>query len=112
MIFRDLRDFIGFLENKGELRRITVPVSHELEITELADRAVKTGGPALLFERVEGFDVPVLINIFGTHQRVAWALGVDDIEQLAGKIKDTLGLVQGPPVGIIDKVAARARYLS
>jgi 4-hydroxy-3-polyprenylbenzoate decarboxylase len=104
MSFRDLRDFIRFLEDKGELRRITTPVSHELEITELADRTVKSGGPALLFERVEGYDVPVLINMFGTHQRVAWALGVDDVEQLAGKVRETLGLVQGPPVGIIDKV--------
>ena len=104
MRFRDIRDFISLLEERGELRRITTPVSHELEITELADRAVKSGGPALLFERVVGYDVPVLINMFGTHRRVAWALGVDDVEQLAGRVRETLGLVQGPPAGLVDKL--------
>ena len=104
MRFRDLRDFISLLEERGELRRITTPVSHELEITELADRAVKSGGPALLFESVVGYDVPVLINMFGTHRRVAWALGVDDVEQLAGRVRETLGLMQGPPAGLVDKL--------
>ena len=56
MKFKDLREFISFLENKGELRRITAPVSHELEITEITDRVIKAGGPALLFENVTGFD--------------------------------------------------------
>ena len=67
MRFRDLRDFIAFLEDKGELRRIRTPVSCELEITEIADRTVKSGGPALLFENVSGYETPVLINMFGTH---------------------------------------------
>ena len=65
MKFKDLREFIAFLEDKGELRRISTPVSWELEITEIADRIVKRGGPALLFENVTGYDIPVLINMYG-----------------------------------------------
>ena len=80
MKFKDLREFISFLENKGELRRITAPVSHELEITEITDRVIKAGGPALLFENVTGFDTPLLVNMYGSHQRVAWALGVEHVE--------------------------------
>ena len=55
MAFKDLREFITFLEDKGDLRRITTCVSHELEITEITDRVIKSGGPALLFENVNGF---------------------------------------------------------
>ena len=75
MRFKDIREFIDFLESRNELRRIKAPVSCELEISEITDRVTKAGGPALLFENVEGYDVPVLINIFGTAQRMAWALG-------------------------------------
>ena len=74
--FKDLREYISFLENKGDLRRITTPVSTDLEITEITDRMVKQGGPALLFDHVEGNSMPVLINMFGTTQRSAWALGI------------------------------------
>ena len=77
MNFKDLRAFIIFLEGKGELRRVTTPVSCELEIAEVCDRVVKVGGPALLFENVDGYDIPVLINMFGTEKRMAWALGVE-----------------------------------
>ena len=76
MKFKDLREFIRFLEEKGELRRITTPVTQELEITEITDRVIKSGGPALLFENVTGVSIPVLINMSGTHHRTAWALGV------------------------------------
>ena len=104
MSFRDLREFIAFLEERGELRRITVPVSPELEITELADRTVKSGGPALLFENVRGHDMPVVMNLYGTHQRMAWALGVEHIDELTAKVRKLLGMLQGPPPGVLDKV--------
>ncbi|MCH8897691.1 MAG: UbiD family decarboxylase [Chloroflexi bacterium] len=86
MRFKDLREFIRFLEEKGDLRRITSPVSHELEITEITDRVIKSGGPALLFENVTGFNTPVLINMYGTQQRMAWALGVDSLDEVVGRI--------------------------
>jgi len=104
MKFKDLREFILFLEEKGELRRITTPVSNELEITEIADRVIKSGGPALLFENVTGFDAPVLINMYGTHQRTAWALGVDNIDQIIGRVEGLLNLMHGPPEGLMNKL--------
>ena len=110
MNFKDLRDFISFLESKGELRRITTPVSPELEITEICDRTVKQGGPALLFENVEGYDMPVLINMYGSEQRMAWALGVDKLDDLVGRVQGLLGLVQGgAPKGIVDKLRMLGR---
>jgi 4-hydroxy-3-polyprenylbenzoate decarboxylase len=85
MSFKDLREFISHLENRGELIRIKTPVSRDLEITEIADRVMK-GPPAknkaLLFENVEGFDVPVVINLFGSEARMAVALGVETLEDL------------------------------
>ncbi|MDA1348608.1 MAG: menaquinone biosynthesis decarboxylase [Chloroflexi bacterium] len=104
MAFKDLRAFIEFLESRGEFKRIQAPVSRNLEITEIADRTVKGGGPALLFENVEGYETPLVINLFGTHQRTAWALGVDDIRELAGRVEELLGLVQNPPTGLGDKL--------
>ena len=99
MKFRDLREFIAFLDGKGELRRVSAQVSRELEITEIVDRTIKSGGPALIFDNVEGYDMPVAVNLFGTHQRMAWALGVDDVDELTRRIRKLLGLVQGPPRG-------------
>ena len=104
MKFKDLREFIAFLETKGELRRIQTPVNHELEITEIADRVIKSGGPALLFESPQGFDIPVLINMFGSEQRMAWALGVDNLDDLVARVQDLLGLVHGPPEGLFNKL--------
>ena len=104
MKYRDLRDFITFLEGRGELKRIKAPVSCELEITEICDRVVKRGGPALLFENVEGYDVPVLINMYGTEQRMAWALGVERLEDVAQRVRQLMGLMQGPPHGFMEKL--------
>ena len=104
MRFKDIREFITFLDGKGELRRIGVPVSCELEITEIADRMSKRGGPALLFENVEGYDIPVLINTYGSAQRTAWALGVERLDDLGERVRKVLGLMQGPPEGMMDKV--------
>ena len=104
MKFKDLREFIDFLDGKGELRRIATPVSPDLEITELADRVVKSGGPALLFENVEGYDMPAVINLFGTHQRVAWALGVEHIDELTERVRKLLSMAKGPPPGLMSKL--------
>ena len=104
MKFKDLRDFISFLEDKGELKRIKATVSCELEIAEVCDRVVKKGGPALLFENVEGYDIPVLINIYGTEQRMAWALGVERLNDLVERVQGLIGLMQGPPEGIMEKL--------
>ncbi len=95
MAFADLRQFIAQLESQGELRRIAAPVSRDLEIAEIADRVSK--GPAshnkaLLFERVEGFEMPVLINTFGTARRMAWALGVENLNELSGRVEKLLDL--------------------
>ena len=75
----DLRSFLRLLEERGELVRVTEPVSPHLEAAAIADRAVKEGGPALLFENVVGHDMPVAMNLFGTARRMAWALGVDEL---------------------------------
>ena len=104
MKFKDIREFIAFLESKGELIRIKAPVSCDLEITEITDRVVKRGGPALLFENVEGHNMPVLINAYGSTQRTSWALGVEHLDELGDRIRKLLGLVQGPPPSFMGKV--------
>ncbi len=95
MAFSDLRGFMALLERKGELIRITEPVSHDLEITEIADRVVKAGGPALLFENVIGKDFPVAIGLMGTRQRMAWALGVEDLEDVPNRLRALLDVKLG-----------------
>ena len=104
MKFRDIREFTSFLEERGELRRVSAPVDTRLEIAEIADRMIKSGGPALLFENPEGYDIPVLINIFGSKRRMAWALGLDDLDDVAARVQGILDLVQGPPEGIGNKL--------
>lgn len=75
MRYSDLRDFIFQLERLGELKRISIPVDTHLEMTEICDRVLRAGGPAILFERPRGHSVPVLANLFGTPQRVALGMG-------------------------------------
>ena len=82
MKYRDLRDFVQGLERQGELRRIAEPVSTRLEMTALADRVLRAGGPALWFEKTTGYDIPVLANLFGTPRRVALGMGADDPAEL------------------------------
>ena len=77
MKYRDLRDFIARLERLGELKRVAAEIDPRLEMTEICDRVLKAGGPAVLFERPKGHTIPVLGNLFGTTRRVALALGVD-----------------------------------
>jgi 4-hydroxy-3-polyprenylbenzoate decarboxylase len=80
MAYRDLRDFLAQLERRGELKRIAVTVDPRLEMTEICDRVLKSGGPALLFEKPAGYAMPVLGNLFGTVRRVALGMGVDAVE--------------------------------
>ena len=82
MKYADLRDFVTKLEAIGELKRVRAPVSPNLEMTEICDRTLRAGGPALLFENPTGFDMPVLGNLFGTPRRVALGMGEDDVAQL------------------------------
>ncbi|MGS0743478.1 4-hydroxy-3-polyprenylbenzoate decarboxylase [Glaciimonas sp. GG7] len=82
MKYTDLRDFITKLELLGELKRISVPVSTHLEMTEICDRTLRASGPALLFENPTGHTIPVLGNLFGTPRRVALGMGVDDVSEL------------------------------
>ena len=85
MAFYDLREFINALESRGMLKRIKTPVDCNLEITEITDRVSKMEGKknvALLFENVKGYDMPVLMNAFGSMERLALAFGVNDIEEI------------------------------
>jgi len=82
MHYQDLRDFIAQLEKMGELKRITHAVDPHLEMTEICDRTLRAGGPALLFENPKGHSIPVLGNLFGTPKRVALGMGQDSVEAL------------------------------
>ena len=112
MHFKDIRQFIEFLDERGDLKRITAKVDSDLEITEITDRTIKSGGPALLFENVAGSDASVAINLMGTHQRTAWALGVENIDDLTSRVRKLLGLAQGPPSGLMGKVRALGDLVS
>ncbi|HVO96472.1 MAG TPA: menaquinone biosynthesis decarboxylase [Bryobacteraceae bacterium] len=102
MAYTDLRDFIKALDKQGELKRIPFEVSTELEITEFADRSVKSGGPALLFEKPKGFAIPVLINAFASMKRMQIALEVDSVDEVAGRISEFLQMQM--PEGLIGKL--------
>ena len=103
MHYKDLRDFIEQLEHKGELIRIRHPVDPCLEITEICDRTLRAGGPALLFENAKGFDIPVLANLFGTPQRVAAGMGAESVNSL-GEVGRLLAFLKqpDPPKGMKD----------
>ncbi|MAD89496.1 MAG: 4-hydroxy-3-polyprenylbenzoate decarboxylase [Pseudoalteromonas sp.] len=101
MKYKDLRDFIARLEEQGELVRVKQPISTKLEMTEIADRTLRAGGPAILFENPIGFDIPVLANLFGTPKRVAMGMGQTDVSELreVGKLLAFLKEPE-PPKGI------------
>jgi 4-hydroxy-3-polyprenylbenzoate decarboxylase len=82
MKYQDLRDFTDQLEQRGELKRISVEVDPYLEVTEICDRTLRAGGPALLFERAKGSKMPLLGNLFGTTRRVALGMGEESVEAL------------------------------
>ncbi|MFL5966991.1 MAG: menaquinone biosynthesis decarboxylase [Gaiellaceae bacterium] len=98
----DLRDWIARLERDGELVRIGAEVDAHLEITEIVDRTVKAGGPALLFENVKGSDHALLINQFGTERRMAMAFDAPSLDAVAERLTDVLELQ--PPQGLMEKV--------
>ena len=102
MAYDNLAEFVQVLERAGELKRISHPVNAELEITEIANRVMKSAGPALLFENVIGKTLPVLINAFGSVKRMALALGVKDIEEIANEI--TKLIQTRPPKTFKDKL--------
>ncbi|PQJ97632.1 4-hydroxy-3-polyprenylbenzoate decarboxylase [Chromatium okenii] len=101
MKYKDLRDFIAQLEQRGELKRIRVPVDPYLEITEICDRTLRAGGPALLFEHPKGSTIPLLGNLFGTPQRVALGMGEESVSALreVGKLLAFLKEPE-PPKGL------------
>src|SRR5213596_269305 len=98
----DLREWIALLEREGELVRIAAEVDPYLEVTEIVDRTVKAGGPALLFERPKGSTHPLLINQFGTERRMCLAFGVDRLDDVAARVEDVLEMQ--PPQGLVEKV--------
>lgn len=103
MKYKDLRDFIRQLEAKGELVRIKQTIDTDLEMTEIADRTLRAGGPALLFENPKNHSMPVLANLFGTPERVAMGMGQDSVEALreVGKLLAYLKEPE-PPKGLKD----------
>ena len=109
--YKDLRDFIAQLESQGELKRITTEVDPNLEMTEICDRVLRAGGPALLFENPKGFDTPVLGNLFGTPERVAMGMGESSVTALreVGKLLASLK-EPSPPKGFKDAISAIPKY--
>ena len=102
MAYRDLREFIAKLEKEGELRRVGVDVDPVLEVTEITDRVTRAGGPALLFEKPKGSRVPLLINMFGSERRINLALGVENLDEVAARIRGFLDMQS--PQGLLDKI--------
>ena len=108
MAYSDLRDYIRRLEKEQQLKRIPFEVDPYLEITEFADRAVKTGGPALLFEKPKGSKVPLLINAFASARRMALALEVESVQEHADRIVEMLEMRM--PQGLIDKLKLLPKF--
>lgn len=102
MTYQSLPSFVSRLRKENQLRDIDQPVSQDLEITEIADRVVKAGGPALLFTRVKGHQMPLLINAFGTRKRMCMALGVEDFQEITRRLEELLDL--SPPMTVKEKL--------
>src|SRR5437762_10209762 len=102
MPVRDLREWVDLLEREGELVRVEAEVDPYLEVTEIVDRTVKAGGPALLLENPKGSEHPLLINQFGTERRMCLALGVERLDDAAAKLADVLEMQ--PPQGLAEKI--------
>lgn len=111
MQYKDLREFIDQLEQKGLLKRIKQPISTHLEMTEISDRTLRAGGPALLFENPIGHDTPVLCNLFGTPERVALGMGRENVSALreVGKLLAMLKEPE-PPKGFKDALSKLPLY--
>lgn len=102
MTFNNIREWIAGLEAAGELKRITEPFSPELEISEVTDRVCKAHGPALLFENASGYDMPVLMNAFGSFRRMCLTLGVESLDDVGREIIDFIEAEM--PKGLIKKL--------
>ncbi len=98
----DLREWIALLEREGELVRVGAEVDPHLEVTEIVDRTVKAGGPALLFEKPARSEHPLLVNQFGTERRMCLAFGVEKLDEVGAKLADVLEMQ--PPEGLADKI--------
>lgn len=109
MAYTSLQDFVKFLEQKGELKRISKEIDPVLEVAEITDRITKMGGPALLFENVKGSNIPLLINTYGSYKRMSWALGVEDLENVAKEIESLL--VTSPPEGLVEKAKLLGKFV-
>ena len=105
MAYSGLQEFMGRLERVGELTRIRESVDPILEITEITDRVVKAGGPALLFENPKGSSIPLAINLFGSKKRMSLALGVEDYEDIACEIEKLVTLPANMPQSLLGKAA-------
>src|SRR5919112_1335915 len=103
-MFNDLKEFIAALDKQRELSRVAEPVSPDLEICAVTDRVSKSpgGGPALLFERPTGFDIPVALNLFGSMKRICMALGVSKLDDLASEIEELT--TPKIPSGMLDAI--------
>src|SRR5438874_11339140 len=103
-MYSDLDDFLTDLERRNLLARITEPVSPDLEIAAVTDRACKSphGGPALLFDRPAGFDIPVASNVYGSYERMCLALGVKTLDDLATEIDELM--TPQMPAGLMDAI--------
>jgi 4-hydroxy-3-polyprenylbenzoate decarboxylase len=106
----DLRDWIKLLEREGELVRVSAEADPDLEITEITDRVVKAGGPALLFEHPKGSEHPLLINQFGTERRMCLAFDAPSLQAVGEKLQDVLEMQ--PPQGLVEKVKGLAKLKS
>jgi 4-hydroxy-3-polyprenylbenzoate decarboxylase len=107
---RDLRAWIALLEREGELKRISAEVDPHLEITEINDRTVRSGGAALLFEHVKGSEHPLLINQFGTERRMCLAFDAASLDEVGARMGDVLEMQ--PPQGLVAKVKGLAKLKS
>ena len=108
MPFSSLRAFVDELRKAGELHVVTASVNPRLEICEITDRVVKAGGPALLFTRVEGSRFPALTNAFGTHRRMAMALGAENLDEVGDRVRKLIDIA--PPAGsLVDKISGAMR---
>ncbi len=103
MAWKNLQEFIAELDRRGELKRIRVPVDGHLEVAEISDRVMKSNGPALLFEKVNGSAIPLAINLFGTKARMELALGVNDLNDIPKRIEQLMEIPN--PTGLLEKLS-------
>src|SRR3989338_10647496 len=107
MAYKKLSEFIEALRKRRELREIEAPVDPILEVTEIYDRVVKNEGPALLFKNIKGSEIPLAINLFGSHSSMSAALGVKSASEIADRIEEFTDMK--PPAGLLDKIQTADR---